>query len=137
MRRSLVALVSLVFALACWSQPRLFVHRVAMNFAPGSSQMPAEGAAVLESMVSDATRECSQPAYANIVVEEVRLLPLGKTTSGPTPRTQQVAAALRRASQTSLAPYEGSLSPDGDRARQLGLKVDQVLVELTCPPRGV
>ena len=134
--RARLALALMVLSAACWSQPRLFVHRVAMNFAPQSSQMPAEGAAVLAAMLDDAKRECAQPAFANVVVEEVRLLPLGKTTSGPTPRTREVAAALRRASEAGLAPYEGSVSPDGERARRLGLKVDQVLVELTCAPRG-
>ena len=107
-----------------------------MIFEPDSSQMPPNGAIVLKSMLDDAKRECLDEARAAVVVEEVRALPLGKTSAGPTSRTQQVAAALRELSSTGLRPYEGSLSPDSERARRLGLKLNQVLVELTCAPRG-
>jgi hypothetical protein len=134
--RSLVALLLALFALACWSGTRVFVHRVAIEFEAGSSQLPPNGAAVLKSMLDDARQECLEPANASVVVEEVAALPLGKASSGPTTRTRLVAAALRSASGNSLTPFEGSVSPDGQRAHRLGLKLNQVLVELSCPPRG-
>lgn len=134
--RLLVALLLALFALACWSGTRVFVHRVAIEFEAGSSQLPPDGAAALKSMLDDAQHECLEPANASVVVEEVAALPLGKSNSGPTSRTRQVAAALRSASDTALTPFEGSVSPDDQRARRLGLKLNQVLVELSCPPRG-
>jgi len=136
MGRSLVALTLLAFALCCRSESRAYIHVVAIIFAAESSEMPPNASAVLKSMLDDAQRECANREYAAVVVEEVRALPLGRINSGPTSRTQQVAAAVRELSDMTLRPYEGSLSPDSEKARRLGLKVNQVLVELNCPPRG-
>jgi hypothetical protein len=136
MRKIGLALLLLAFALCCRSESREYIHVVAMIFEAESSQMPPNGSAALKSMLDDARRECLNHEYAAVVVEEVRALPLGRINSGPTSRTQQVAAVVREMSNMALRPYEGSLSPDSERARRLGLKVNQVLVELNCRPRG-
>jgi hypothetical protein len=128
-----IALALSLPAATSWADGRIFVHRVALVFEPGSSALPAGGAAVLQSIVDDTGRECGGTTFASIAVEEVVALPLGKTTAGATQRTRQVAAVLRDLSSAALQPVEGSVAAQAARALRLGLKPDQVVVELTCP----
>lgn len=134
--RFLVAFAALALELMCFGQSASYVHRVAIVFEPGSSQIPPNGVTALRAIVDDSKRECLHTTSAVVTIEEVAPLPLGKMIAGPTKRTQQVAATLRDLSSATLRPYEASVSPDSDRARRLGLKGDQVLVELVCPPAG-
>jgi hypothetical protein len=136
MTRLVLTFALSTLALASVGQSASYVHRVAIVFEAGSSQIPPNGAAALQSIVDDSKRECLKGASVVLTVGEVAALPLGKTIGRPTQRTRQVAATLRDLSAAALQPYEDSFSPDSDRARRLGLKLDQVLVELTCPPAG-
>ena len=133
LRSLAIVLAVSLFAAASWGDARLFVHRVALVFEPGSSALPAGGAAVLQSIVDDTRRECGATTFASIAIEEVVTLPLGRTSAGPTQRTHQVAEALRDLSSAALQPLEGSIAAQGARAQRLGLKPDQVVVELSCP----
>jgi hypothetical protein len=132
----LPALLLFAITLVGVGKPVVYARRVVMNFEPGSSELPQAGMATLGSVVDDAGRDCLEGSYIAVEVDEVVVLPLGKVTGGPTPRTQRVAAALRELSKSTIQPYEASLAPGSERAHRMGLKPDQVAVELLCPPRG-
>jgi hypothetical protein len=123
-------------ALTCPAATIVYAHRVAISFAPQSSELPEGSSAVLYSLVDEAASKCAEGAAVTVEVNEVVLLPLGKISSAPTTRTNKVAASLRELSKGTLVPYEASLSPQSDRARRLGLHQGDVGIELACPPRS-
>lgn len=132
-RLAIAAALSML-AIASRGDSRVFVHRIALVFESGSTEMPAGAAAVLRSLVDDTRRECVEISPITIAVEEVVTLPLGKTSAGDTARTQRVAAMLRELSPPTVQLVQGSVSTESVRARRFGLKPNQVVVELTCLP---
>jgi hypothetical protein len=130
MRRVAIGCALSFLALGCGAAPLTYVHRMAVAFEPGSSDLPSGSAEALSSLVDDAKNKCAKGGPIAIEVIEVVTLPLGKVTAGPTARTQRVAQVLR-----DLHPYESSLSSASDRARRLHLGLNQVGVELSCQPQ--
>jgi hypothetical protein len=99
--------------------------------------VPPQALAALTSLVYEARDKCVEGSHVAVEVNEVIQLPLGRVSAGPTLRTTKVAAALREASKSALQPYEAAVAPTSSRVRMLGLKENQVGVELSCPPRSM
>ena len=135
MNRLSLALASLTFALGAAAASPVYIHRLALVFDPGSSELPPQALAVLTSLVEEAREKCGEGSVATIEVNELVQLPLGRVSAGPTLRTTKVAATLREVSKSALQPYEAALAPASNRVRILGLKENQVGVELSCPAR--